>query len=395
METKKIKLAILSISALLMISMTASAILGDIWLHFPDAPESLIQMVLTLPALLGLIFAFAAGPASMRISKKSLVIFSLSSGLIGGLIALILGPLGLGFLLFASILIGVAQGFNATLSMALITDYFRGAERSSMMGLQSAFLNGGSMVFLFTSGLLANFKWNHAYLVYLAFLPILFIVIKNLPHDLPVKQSQSENLDHSKKLNASVYLMALFIFLFGSFFFVFQTNIALLVVSKGYGDATLSGMINTALAASGMVTGICYGKIKAVLKIRTIPFGIAAVGGGMGLIYLVGSLPSLFVSAILIGFGISLVMPTGIYIAANVVDNRLQPTAIAVVTAAVNLGMFVSPLLFNMILFQTVESTLLMKFIISSIALFILAIAFVFGNRYILKMQRQNNSPQS
>ncbi|MDP2844149.1 MAG: MFS transporter, partial [Acetobacterium sp.] len=211
--------------------------------------------------------------------------------------------------------------------------------------------------------------------------------------DLPVKQSHSEYPDNAKKLNASVYLMALFIFLFGSFFFVFQTNIALLVVSKGYGDATLSGMINTALAASGMVTGICYGKIKERLKIRTIPFGIAAVGLGMGLIYLVGSLPSLFVSAILVGFGISLVMPTGFYIAANVVENRLQPTAIALLTAAVNLGMFVSPLLFNMINFQTVESTLLMKFIIASIALFILAIAFVFGNRYILKMQRQQKSP--
>lgn len=385
METQRIKLAILSIASLLMISMTASAILSDIKLHFPDVEESVIQMVLTLPALFGLIFAFAAGPLSMRVSKKSLVIFSLVNGTIAGLIALILGPFGMGFLLLSSILIGVAQGINSTMTMALITDYFTGEERDTMMGLQSAFLNGGSMVLLFTSGLLANVKWNHAYLVYLAFIPVLLIVIKNLPHDRPDRPKLLENRDDPKKLNANVYFMGFIIFLFGSFFFVFQTNIALLVVSKGYGDATLSGMINTAVSASGMVTGIRYRKLKQRLKTMAIPIGIAVVGLGMGLIYVQGTLVSIFIAAIFIGFGIGIVMPTGIFIAANAVKNEMQATAIALVTAAVNLGMFVSPLLFNKIPVQTTGENLSLKFIISAICLLMLAILFAIGNRFFLK----------
>ncbi|PKM53124.1 MAG: hypothetical protein CVV00_13855 [Firmicutes bacterium HGW-Firmicutes-5] len=384
-ETKRIKLAILSIASLLMISMTASAILADIELHFPELEESVIQMVLTLPALLGLIFAFAAGPLSMRISKKSLVIFSLVNGLIGGLIALILGPLAIGFLLLSSVLIGVAQGINATMTLALITDYFTGEESGAMMGLQSAFLNGGSMVLLFTSGLLANIKWNHAYLVYLAFLPVLFIVIKNLPHDRPVRTDLTKNPDGAGKLNTSVYFIAFFIFLFGSFFFVFQTNIALLVVSKGYGDATLSGMINTAVSASGMVTGFKYGKLKRRLKTLAIPIGIGAVGLGMGLIYVSGTLASIFMAAILVGFGIGIVMPTGIFIAANAVKNGMQSTAIALVTAAVNLGMFVSPLIFNNFVHMTMGDGLSNKFILSSICLFLLTGLYIAGNSYILK----------
>jgi MFS family permease len=365
--------------------MTASAILADIELHFPELEESVIQMVLTLPALLGLIFAFAAGPLSMRISKKSLVIFSLVNGLIGGLIALILGPLAIGFLLLSSVLIGVAQGINATMTLALITDYFTGEESGAMMGLQSAFLNGGSMVLLFTSGLLANIKWNHAYLVYLAFLPVLFIVIKNLPHDRPVRTDLTKNPDGAGKLNTSVYFIAFFIFLFGSFFFVFQTNIALLVVSKGYGDATLSGMINTAVSASGMVTGFKYGKLKRRLKTLAIPIGIGAVGLGMGLIYVSGTLASIFMAAILVGFGIGIVMPTGIFIAANAVKNGMQSTAIALVTAAVNLGMFVSPLIFNNFVHMTMGDGLSNKFILSSICLFLLTGLYIAGNSYILK----------
>lgn len=382
METKRIKLAILSIASLLMISMTASAILADIERHFPNQEESVIQMVLTLPALMGLIFAFIAGPLSMRIAKKNLVIFSLGCGLSGGLIGLVLGPLAMGFLLLSSVLIGVAQGINATMTMALITDYYSGEESGAMMGLQSAFLNGGSMVLLFTSGLLANVKWNHAYLVYLAFLPAILIVIRNLPDDRPKPTNQKED---SGKLNVRVYFIAIAIFLFGSFFFVFQTNIALLVVIKGYGDATLSGMINTAVSASGMLVGLQYGKLKRCLKTLAIPAGMAMVGLGMALIYLPGTLSSIFIAAIFIGFGIGIVMPTGIFMAANAVKNGMQSTAIALVTAAINLGMFVSPLFFNLISFPTVEENLITKFILSAICLLILAGLFAIGQQFIWK----------
>lgn len=389
METKRIKLAILSIASLLMISMTASAILADIERHFPNQEESVIQMVLTLPALMGVIFAFIAGPLSMRIAKKNLVIFSLGCGLSGGLIGLVLGPLAMGYLLLSSVLIGVAQGINATMTMALITDYYSGEESGAMMGLQSAFLNGGSMVLLFTSGLLANVKWNHAYLVYLAFLPAILIVIRNLPDDRPKPTNQKED---SGKLNARVYFIAIAIFLFGSFFFVFQTNIALLVVIKGYGDATLSGMINTAVSASGMLVGLQYGKLKRRLKTLAIPVGMAMVGLGMALIYVPGTLFSIFIAAFFIGFGIGIVMPTGIFMAANAVKNGMQSTAIALVTAAINLGMFVSPLFFNLISFPTVEENLITKFILSTICLLILAGLFAIGHQLIWKYFNNNTN---
>lgn len=384
MENKRIKLAILSIASLIMISLTASSILADIKLHFSDVDESVIQMVLTLPALVGLIFAFLAGPLSIWIAKKNLVIFSLISGLMGGLIALILGPMGINFLLFSSALIGVAQGINATMTMALITDYFTGQESESMMGLQSAFLNGGSMVLFFASGLLANISWNYAYLVYFAFVPVLFLTIKYLPRSQPIQSEPNEYDDRQGKLNSSVYFIGFVIFLFGLFFFVFQTNIALFVVYKGYGDATLSGLLNTTIAAAGMVTGIWYGKIKQQLRGLTIPIGIIVVSIGMGLIYFDGSLPSLFVASICIGFGIGCVMPSGIFLAANSVNNQQQSTAIAIVTASVNLGMFTSPVIINRISDLMAQESLSFKFLLASIGLFLLVILYLIGGRFIL-----------
>ncbi|WP_303867487.1 MFS transporter [Acetobacterium wieringae] len=388
MEKKQIKLAILSVASLLMISMTASAILADIKEYYPNAAETMIQLVLTLPALMGLIFAFAAGPLSMRISKKTLVIFSLTCGLSGGLMGLILGPLAIEYLWLSSVVIGVAQGINATMTLALITVYFSGEESGTMMGLQSAFLNGGSMVLLFTSGLLANIKWNTAYLVYLVFLPILLIVIKYLPHDQPLSSTHPKAANRSEKLSSAVYFISLIIFLFGSCFFVFQTNIALLVVSKGYGDATLSGIINALVSVAGMITGFRYSHIIRRLKTMTITVGIAVVGLGMGLIFFLGSLASICVAALFIGFGIGVVMPTGIYLAANAVKKEIQSTAIALVTAAVNLGMFVSPLIFDWVAFQIPDQDPSIKFMIASLILLLLAAVFALSRQFILKKQQ-------
>ena len=117
----------------------------------------------------------------MRIPKKSMAIFGLICGLIGGMVGLFLGSISIWILLFGSALIGVSQGINSTMTMALIADFFTGAESGAMMGLQSAFVNGGSMVLMFTSGLLAGVQWNYAYIIYLVFIPILVIVVKNMP----------------------------------------------------------------------------------------------------------------------------------------------------------------------------------------------------------------------
>lgn len=214
------------------------------------------------------------------------------------------------------------------------------------------------------------------------------IVIKYLPHDQPLPATQLKARNRTEKLNGTVYFIALIIFLFGSCFFVFQTNIALLVVSKGYGDATLSGIINTLISAAGMITGFRYSHIIHRLKTMTITVGIAVVGLGMSLIFFLGSLVSICVAALFIGFGIGVVMPTGIYLAANVVRKENQSTAIALVTAAVNLGMFVSPLIFDWISLQIPDSDISIKFMIASLCLLLLAVVFAMSRRFVL------NKPQ-
>ncbi|MDO9493998.1 MFS transporter [Acetobacterium sp.] len=379
MEKRKIKVAILSISSLLMISMTASAILADIQAYFVGVDSSLISMVLTIPSLMGLVFAFASGPLSLRLPKKNLVIFGLVCGLAGGMIALLFGSTSIYVLLGCSLLLGIAQGMNSTMSMALIADYFVAEESGALMGLQSAFVNGGSMVLLFTSGMLAGISWQMSYLVYLVFIPVIVIVMKNLPMDRAPAHTEEKHTEKSVKLNARVYFTALTMFLFGVFLFVFQTNIALYVAGKGLGDASTSGLINTSMSAAGMLTGVLFGRMQRVLKQFVIPVSLLVGALGMLVIFVIGSLPSLFIGAMCCGFCLATINPAGTFLAANAVHPSISSLAIAIVTAATSVGIFVSPILSNGVA-NLAGGNIEIKFLLAAIGLAAVGVMSFIGN---------------
>jgi MFS family permease len=379
LEKKRIKIAILSISSLLMISMTASAILADIQAYFVGVDPSLISMVLTIPALMGLVFAFASGPLSLRLPKKSLVIFGLVCGLAGGMIALLFGSTSIYVLLACSLLLGIAQGMNSTMSMALIADYFVAEESGALMGLQSAFVNGGSMVLLFSSGMLAGISWQMSYLVYLVFIPVIVIVMKNLPRDHAPAHAADTHQEKSARLNGRVYFTALTMFLFGVFLFVFQTNVAMFVVGNGLGDASTSGLINTAMSAAGMLTGILFGRMQRVLKKLVIPVSLLVGGLGMLLIFMLGSLPSLFIGAMCCGFCLATINPAGTFQAANAVHPSISSLAIAVVTASTSVGIFVSPILSNGVANLT-GGGIEIKFLLAAVGLAAVGLMSFVGN---------------
>ncbi|WKY45909.1 MFS transporter [Eubacteriaceae bacterium ES2] len=388
MKTSSIKLSILSLAALCTISMTASAVLADIQAYFTGIDASLVQMILTIPPLLGVVFAFASGPLSMKIPKRKIIMFGLISGFLGGVIAFVFGSISIYILLFSSLLIGIAQGINSTMTMALIADYFKDDESSAMMGLQSAFVNGGGMVLVFLAGMLASIHWNYSYLVYLFFIPVMFIILKTLPKEDPVHEHHSEQSTTLAKLNSTIFFTAFVFFFYGVFQFVFQANISAVVIENGFGNASTTGLINTVFSGAGMLTGILFGQIQRFFKKQTLPFALVVVGIGMGLVVFAGHLSILFIAAICGGFALASIMPSGTFIAANAVIPQLSATAIAIVTASVNLGMFLSPIILNQLSILLGSGDLSTKYQISAVGLLTLSVISFIGYNFL-------NRPQS
>ncbi|AOT71233.1 MFS transporter [Geosporobacter ferrireducens] len=386
MDKKKIKVAILAISSVLMASMTISAILADILNYYPKVGQSIIQMVLTLPALLGMVFALVSGPLSTRISKKNIVIFGLLCGFFGGALAFLMGGISIYVLLIASAFIGVGQGINSTLSMALISDYFQGEECSTLMGLQSAFVNLGGMVILLISGVLAGMDWRSSYLIYVIFIPVLLLVIKGLPKEAPIKEVASTAKEKSK-LNYVVYSTCFLVFCYACFLFVFQSNVSLVIATNSLGNATSGGLANSFMVAIGAFTGFAYGHIKRIFKSYLISVGIIVTAFGMLMVFAVGNLISVFVAAGCAGFGLSTIMPTAIFNVSSSVKPELSATAIALTTSASNVGMFVSPFIINRISNSLHYEDIGLRFLIAAISLVVLAGVSLLVNSRVSKTQ--------
>ncbi len=371
----KIKVAVFAIASLIMISVTASAILADVAIHYPDKNPNTISLILTLPALVGIAFSVAAGPASLKISKKIIIIFGLICGMLGGGIAFLLGKTAFIALLVGAVLIGVAQGINATLSIAVISDYFAGEESKQLMGLQSAFVNGGSMVWALISGILAGFDWINAYIIYILFLPVIWIVLRNLPANDPTPASAEVSAGDSA-MSGKVWFYTLALFAFGIFLFTFQSNVAAIVMDRGWGSASTSGLMISFMMGIGMLTGIFYGKISQLFKDKLLAVTMLAGGVGCFIALIASNAVLMFVAGGLLGFCLSATMPTVMFLASEAAGPAKKDVGIALVNGAMNMGMFLSPIIVNFISggFGRIQD----KFIFSVVGFVALSVIFSF-----------------
>lgn len=140
---------------------------------FPDDPsaERLAKLALTLP---GLFIAFAApfsGWLLDRFGRRNVLIASVAAYALAGTSGLYLPSLHA--ILVGRALLGLAVAGTMTSCVTLIGDYHAGAARERFMGIQAAFMGLGGMVFLSSSGLLADVHWRAPFLVYAMSLAVL------------------------------------------------------------------------------------------------------------------------------------------------------------------------------------------------------------------------------
>ncbi len=372
----KVKIVIYTVSLLLMVSMLASAILASIAAHFPDAAMGTVQLILTMPALIAIASSLAAGPLSTRIPKKILILIGISSMAFGGIVSFLLGQVSIALLILAAGFIGVGQGALITLTSSLIAEYFEGDECRQILGKQSACVNGGSVVFVFIASELARFGWNKSYLVYLALIPVLFVVLALLPGRGPSEQNLGSRAGTSKlqiRLGLRVLYLCGVLFLFTTFMYVYLLNVSGFVVGSGLGDVKMAGYANTTMTLAGFLGGIFYQRIHAIFRNFIFTVGIVAAGFGLLVLYLAGNLFSVFFAAICCGVGLTLMMPSSIFSAASSVDAASSSTAIAVVGATSSLAMFLSGIILKPVV-ESMGGEIRTYFIVGAVGLLILGV---------------------
>ena len=247
-----VKATLLLASTLTVMSgATISPALPAIQAHFTGTENAalLVRLVLTMPALFIALTAPLVGGVADRAECKPLlvgstVLYAIAGGsgfVLDSLLAIIVGRAAL----------GVAVGGITVGATALITDYYVGEQRDSVLGLQGSFTQFGGVLFLPLGGVLADVGWRMPLLIYLTSLLLLPTMLLSLyesegtatdstsdaPMDLDSLRSTIEELPWRSL--APVYAIALFVMIV---FYMIPVQIPFYLENLTGATATLIGI---------------------------------------------------------------------------------------------------------------------------------------------------------
>jgi len=341
--------------------------------EFASVPgaDLLVPLVLTLPALVIAVTASGAGALVDRIGRRPVLVAGIvlygaagGTGLVAGsLTGLLAGRVGLGLAVAAAL----------TSVTTLIADLYGGRERSRMLARQAAVMGASGTVFTIVSGLLAGVGWRWSFALYPVAWLLLPAVLRAVPEPprvgtgtlrradvvpgpgtvSPVRRSAAAGdtapappgeRETLGIVTVSIGLLALVQVVF--YLLPVQLPFVLEEVF-GRGPAT-TGLFVAIPPLAYAVASLTSARFSAGRRRGTVvavAFGVTGVG------YLaVGLAPDLAVVApglLIGGAGLGLLVPNLVGWVAQAAPARLRGRLMGVMTSALFLGQFLSPVVWS------------------------------------------------
>ncbi|MDP5272793.1 MFS transporter [Chengkuizengella axinellae] len=373
---REVSITILSLSLLtVMVGAAIAPALSNLEEYFNEANITLIKLIVTIPSLFIIPSTIVVSKLSHKYSKKSLIMLGLSLYLVGGVGGAFVNNISI--LLFFRAVLGIGVGFIMPLTTSLISDYFEGEKRATMMGRASASNNFGGIISLLLSGWLAAISWRYSFSVYLIGLIVLLLVWLFLPNE----QKKTDTINTGKsKLPKRVYVISISMFLIIIAFYSIPANIAIYVNELSLGDSTIAGVVISFISISGFIAGFLYRKIKVFLIKMFVPtlFLLMSIG-----FYLIGTGTNLFMicaGVLIMGTGMGLYIPDLFLAVSNSVDKKNTVTAMSIVSSTMFLGQFFSPIFLDFISEFFGNGNIRFPYLFLSVTILIFALSSFFTN---------------
>ncbi|WP_195972889.1 MFS transporter [Clostridium thermobutyricum] len=383
------KLSILSLSFISLIATAAMApALNGIQSHFINAPETLIKLVVTLPALICIPIGLLNKAFMKFISKKNLIIIGLLLYTIGGLSSS-LSP-NIYVLLFTKVILGLGLGVTAPLSLVLIGDFFHGKERAKFMGFATATTNLGGIISTLFVGFLVSLGWRYSFLVYAVAIIVLFLIVFFLPNDYENNEEKlsTGNLEEDIKLNKGIFKYAILVFLGLIAFYAIPTNMDFLVKLRNLGGASTAANIVSIGTLTSLISAMIFPKLIKIFKRYFSLIIFISMFLGFIILGTSHSMPMILIGAIFVGFGFGDVIPFGMLFASNLVHKTHTALAILIVTTGLYFGEFVSPLILQFLSktlnIQNVTGSLFGACIVCIVALLVSIYAIISDRKLVI-----------
>ena len=348
---KSLTLSILSLSLLTVMAGAAVApALGVIRAHFSGSNQLFVQMIISVPALFIVITNFIF-PRLCRVSgAKTLVMIGLLLYTVGGCAAGFFDNIFVVLIMRA--FVGIGVGIIMPLSTGLLSYYYSPEEQAGLMGYSSAMNQMGGVVATLLSGLLANISWRVSFLVYLMGLISIVLCLIYLPNDKITQEGPAE--EKSAKGGTAgvfrdniVYILAMFLLM--SIFFIYPANFAMETVSEGIIPQNYIAVIMASMDFIAFLGGLLFVSAKKALGGNTKFLAPVCFLAGYLLLAAVGGWAGTLIGSVFIGFANGAGIPFIMTEASMKAGKAAATTVMPLISAALYLAQFVSPVLMSVV----------------------------------------------
>ncbi len=254
--------AILSLSLLTVMAGAAVApALNLIAEYFSGTDPTLVQMIISIPALFIFITNMFFRPLCKKFRARTLMMIGLALYVIGGCVTGLFTNIWI-ILIFRAV-VGIGVGILMPLSTGLISFYFTKDKQDGLMGYSSAMNMMGGVIATLIAGALAQISWRASFLVYLMGLISVVLGMMWMPNERiydPKEVKKEEGV--FKKYNS--FIVAMFLLMVS--FFIYPANFAIETARSGVLPQQLIAVIMALMDIFGFFGGLAFAHIKKKAK---------------------------------------------------------------------------------------------------------------------------------
>lgn len=333
----------------IMSNATITPALPGLEAQFADDPLApvLTRLLITAPSLLVAVVAPFAGMVIDRLGRRRPLLAGLVVYAAAGTAGLYLQSLEA--ILASRLVLGLGVAAIMTAQAALVGDYFEGAERGRLMGYQMAATNVGGLVFVTVAGMLAVADPRGPFVIYGLAALLLPLLSRTLPE--PVRTAPGGGHggapadDAEPGWQMTVAVMAVAAGLTFVIFYAVPTQLPYHLQALGMADPRNAGTVMATMMFAAAIMSVVSGWIRPWLgRIGTPVSGYLTLAAGFATLAWGEALGVEMAGAALIGVGLGLCMPTFMTTSLNVTPARHRGLVSGLITSAIFLGQFLSPL---------------------------------------------------